>query len=104
MNDFINKNITSQIHRFGDFIFQKNKTVDKIGGAGIGKKPQSPSSLSSSTRKYEPLVYNQLPKGSRVMLKLAALSGLSAVVMSAYGSHGYFLISLNLKLFYSNTS
>lgn len=85
MSDYMNKYVTKPVQKFGSYFLGGSKQTEKIVETII-KHEYQPS---------EPFGYKNLPRISRNFLRIAALSGLSAVVMSAYGSHSLFLILKN---------
>ncbi len=84
--DILNGFITNPAKKIGSILFSSQK------------RPSSTSENSSvkvapTVVQHPPFGYTNLPGVSRGFLKIAALSGLSAVVMSAYGSHGSYLLT-----------
>lgn len=93
--DYMNKYVMGPLNKIGSYI------------------PRLTSSASQPTEKIietivkheyqqmEPLSYKNLPRMSRNFLRFAAISGFSAVVMSAYGSHSIEIIIFKLiKIFF----
>ena len=78
--DYMNKYITNPIHKLGSYITRSSssshpeKVVETI--------------IKHEYQKLEPFGYKQLPRVSKLFLRAAALSGMSAVLLGAYGSHG----------------
>ena len=67
--------------------------VSKLGSIITRSSSSSPEKVIETIVKHEymkpePFGYRHLPLASRTFLKLAAVSGMAAVCMSAYGSHG----------------
>ena len=67
--------------------------IKKIGSIFTRQSSNTPTEKVVETiikheyQKQEPFGYHQLPRVSRNFLKIGAISGLTAVIMSAYGSH-----------------
>ena len=76
MSDYLNKFVITPVSQFTTYLGRSNKT-EKILETVIKHEYQ----------KLEPFSNKQLPHVSRGFLKVAGLSGLSAVLLSAYGSH-----------------
>lgn len=79
MSDWYNKYVSSPVSKVGSYIglpslTKKEKVIETI--------------IKHEYQKMEPIGYHSFPCSSRRFLKIAAISGLTAVVMSAYGSHG----------------
>jgi hypothetical protein len=81
MSDYMNKYVTGPINKIGSYIprfsTSSSKQTEKIIETIVKHEYQT----------LEPFSYKNLPRVSRYFLKIAAISGLTAVVMSAYGSH-----------------
>jgi hypothetical protein len=77
--DYLNKYITNPVVKIGSFFStaanrsSKEKVVETI--------------IKHEYQQLEPFSYKQLPRVSKLFLRCAAISGLTAVAMSAYGSH-----------------
>ena len=94
MVDLLNTIITGPAKKVGSILVRavstdKQSTEAYSTDAKVLKEQlkQAENALKKSTA---PFGYHSLPNASRGFLKLAAVSGLAAVVMSAYGSHGNF--------------
>jgi hypothetical protein len=87
MSDYMNKYVTGPIVKLGSYF---NRSVSSLSGGQSGEKVVE-TIIKHEYQKLEPFGYNQLPRISRNFLRVAALSGLTAVVMSAYGSHSIYL-------------
>ena len=74
----MNKYVTGPIFKIGSYFSTSAKNGEKVVETIIKHEYQ----------KLDPFSYKQLPSVSRGFLRLAAIGGLSAVAMSAYGSHG----------------
>ena len=80
MSDYINRYVTGPIVKVGSIFTRSSsssppeKIIETI--------------IKHEYEKVEPFGYRQLPRMSRVFLRLSAISGLTAVLLSAYGSHG----------------
>lgn len=76
--DYLNKYVTNPVVKLGSFFSTAaNRSSEKVVETIIKHEYQQ----------LEPFSYKQLPRVSRLFLKCAAISGLTAVAMSAYGSH-----------------
>lgn len=76
MADWYSRYVTGPVGKLGSYFSTKagnSKVVETI--------------IKHEYQKLEPIGYRHLPCHSHAFLKLAAFSGLAAVVMSAYGSH-----------------
>ena len=82
MSDYINKYVTGPIAKVGSIFTRSSssKTPEKI----------VETIIKHEYAKVEPFGYKQLPRISKIFLRLSAISGLTAVLLSAYGSHGIF--------------
>jgi hypothetical protein len=81
MSDLLNKYITSPIKQVGSFFYSTKPS-------GKGQEKLIETLIKHEYQQMPPFSYNQLPRVSKYFVKVAAISGLAAVVMSAYGSHG----------------
>jgi len=79
--DILNSVLTNPVRKIGSILFSSQNRPSSTGDS-------SPKQQVQSVIKPPPFGYTSLPKVSRGFLKIAAISGLTAVVMSAYGSHG----------------
>ena len=82
MSDYMNKYVAGPINKIGSYIPRFSSTSSS--------KPTEKIIETIVKHEYQPLEpfsYKNLPRVSRYFLKVAAISGLTAVVMSAYGSH-----------------
>ena len=80
--DILNSIALNPVKKIGSILFSsQNRPSSTTDNSSI--KPIQPAI------KQPPFGYTSLPGISRGFLKIAAISGLTAVVMSAYGSHGY---------------
>jgi len=80
MSDYINKYVNGPVQKIGSFFSRtySNKGPEKIVETVIKHEYE----------KMAPFGYNSLPRASKLLLRLSAISGLTAVLLSAYGSHG----------------
>ena len=87
--DILNSYVTNPIKKIGSFVLS-TQAISTMSDSG---KTKAPSAEPLPNPKSVPQVafgYKSLPVFSRGFLKVAAISGLGAVVMSAYGSHSKF--------------
>jgi hypothetical protein len=80
MTDYMNKYVIGPYKKLGS-LFSR-------GSASSAPEKVVETIIKHEYQKLEPFSYRQLPKMSRCFMKIAAISGLTAVIMSAYGSHG----------------
>jgi hypothetical protein len=80
MSDYINKYVNGPVQKIGSFFSRtySNKAPEKI----------IETVIKHEYEKIAPFGYNSLPRASKLFLRLSAISGLTAVLLSAYGSHG----------------
>jgi hypothetical protein len=78
MSDFFNKYLTSFLQKVGSNFPRpnSNKSQEKFVETIIKHE------------KTMPFGYQSLTRSSKLLLRLSAISGLTAVLLSAYGSHG----------------
>ena len=94
MADYLSKYVTGPIAKVGSVFTRsvstanQNKPVEKV----------VETIVKHEYMQQEPFGYKHLPRLSRGFLKVAAISGFTAVVMSAYGSHGRMIV---LKTFFN---
>ena len=94
----MNKYVTGPVQKLGSIFTRSssNKTPEKV----------IETIIKHEYEKSEPFSYKLLPKTSKIFLRLSAISGLTAVLLSAYGSHGktwnafIFLVKLYCLIFY----
>ena len=80
MSDIINKIISSPVSA-AIKIFSRSKTTQETA------KVKAQEAVVDAKQVVVSLSYEHLPKYSKNLIKLAGLSGLTAVIMSAYGAH-----------------
>ena len=87
MSDYLNKYVTGPIYYLGSYMPRFSST------SSGSKQPEKiiETIVKHEYQQLEPFGYKNLPRISRYFLKIAAISGLTAVVMSAYGSHSRIL-------------
>lgn len=78
MADWYNRYVTGPFYKMGSYFSTKSKNSEKVIETIIKHEYQ----------KLEPIGYRHFSKCSQTFIKVAAFSGLAAVLMSAYGSHG----------------
>lgn len=80
MSDFINKYVTSLLQKVGSNFprLNSNKRQEKF----------VETIIKHEYEKTIPFGYQSLTRSSKTLLHLSAISGLTAVLLSAYGSHG----------------
>lgn len=78
MSDYYSKYVTGGLSKIGSVI--------GLGGAKSKEKIVE-TIVKHEYQKLEPFGYNQLSMVSRSFLRVAALSGFTAVIMGAFGSH-----------------
>lgn len=78
MSDWYSHYVKGPVVKLGSYFSTRRSSTEKVVETIIKHEYQ----------KLEPIGYKQLPRISHMFLKVAAFSGLAAVVMSAYGSHG----------------
>jgi hypothetical protein len=78
MSDYFNKYIGSYISSIGK-IFVKSKP------ASLSKATET--TIAQVKQNLENLGFLHLPKQSRFLLRIAGVSGLAAILLSAYGAH-----------------
>ena len=79
MSDYWNRFVYSPAAKMGSYVWRSSSTQPEKVVETIVKHEYI---------KPDPFSYKHLPVASRTCLKLAAVSGMAAVCMSAYGSHG----------------
>ena len=79
MSDFINKYVSGPVQKIGSFFSRtySNKAPEKI----------VETIIKHEYEKTIPLGYQSLTRTSKILLRVSAISGLTAVLLSAYGSH-----------------
>ena len=85
MSDYFYKYVTNPVIKLGGSIFKRQssgQSGDKVVETIIKHEYQ----------KLEPFGFKQLPASSCFLLRVAAISGCCAVVLSSYGSHGNFRV------------
>jgi len=85
MSDYLNKYVTGPLNHLGSYLPRFSSTAPKQTEKIIE------TIVKHEYQQLEPFGYKNLPRISRYFLKIAAISGLTAVVMSAYGSHSRIL-------------
>jgi hypothetical protein len=78
MSDYFNKYIGSYISSIGR-IFTKSTAASK--------PKAGEAAITQVIQKAENLGFSHLPKQSRLFLRIAGLSGMTAIILSAYGAH-----------------
>ena len=91
MSDYLSKYVTGPIYYLGSYMPRFSSTAPKQTEKIIE------TIIKHEYQQLEPFGYKNLPRISRYFLKIAAISGLTAVVMSAYGSH-----SMTLKFIFQS--
>lgn len=93
MSDYMNKYVTGPLNKIGSYFPRFSSSATKQTEKIIE------TIVKHEYQQVEPFTYKNLPRISRYFLKIAAISGLTAVVMSAYGSHSKTQLLL-IKAFY----
>lgn len=78
MSDWLGRYVTGPVGKLGSYFTRTSKQGEKVVETIIKHEYQ----------KLESIGFRHLACHSQLFLKVAAFSGLAAVVMSAYGSHG----------------
>ena len=93
MSDYMNKYVTGPIYKMGSYMPRFSSTSSKPPTEKVIE-----TIVKHEYQQLEPFSYKNLPRVSRYFLKIAAISGLTAVVMSAYGSHSNFMFFSIFKI------
>ena len=91
-NSYITNPVVGSVKSIGSIFVRTASTTNQKDSVEALVKNEMKNIQNELVLKQTPFGYQNLPRISRGFLKLAALSGCAAVVMSAYGSHS--------KLFY----
>lgn len=89
-NSYITNPVIGSVKTVGSIFVRSSSTAKQQDAVEALVKSEMKNMKSEMALKQQSFGYQSLPRMSKGFLKLAAISGCAAVVMSAYGSHSIY--------------
>lgn len=86
-NSYITNPVVGSVKTIGSIFVRSSSTAKQQDAVEALVKSEMKSMKTEMALKQQSFGYQNLPRMSKGFLKLAAISGCAAVIMSAYGSH-----------------